>query len=224
MRSEPKDRPASGIVCAKNSTLFLLACMTTITVHSHPIFAEKQPGDAAQEVNGRICLDDICFDREIISGGRRLPLRGVGHATFFTFHLYTAALYTDPQHETVADILESSPKRLVIEYRHGFKKDDIVKYSIAQLKANPAVNLDAIRRRFEKLCAHLQDVRKGDRYEIVYKPETGTELLFNGKSKVVIPGRDFAKAYFGIWLSEYPISAGLRRHLLRDIRGVKRKD
>jgi len=223
MRNEPKKSPVSGIVSPRNSML-LLACLTAITAHTHPLFAEKQKGAAAQDNNGKICLDDICFDREIISGGRRLPVRGVGHATFFTYHLYTAALYADPQHETVAEVLESSPKRLVIEYRHGFKKDDIVKYSMAQLKANPAVNLDAIRSRFEKLSAHMQDVRKGDRYEIVYKPETGTELLFNGKSKVVIPGRDFAKAYFGIWLSEYPISAGLRRHLLRDIRDEKRVD
>jgi hypothetical protein len=223
MRRESRKKPAAGIVSAKNSAL-LLACLTAIAAHAHPLFAEKQPGGAAPDGNGKICLDDVCFDREIVSGDRRLPVRGIGHATFFTFHLYTAALYVDTRHETAAEILESSPKRLVIEYRHGFKKGDIVKYSVTQLKANPAVNLDAIRERFEKLCAHLQDVRKGDRYEIVYKPETGTELLFNGKSKVVIPGKDFAKAYFGIWLSEYPISVGLRRHLLREIRDEKRAD
>ncbi|HRZ87138.1 MAG TPA: chalcone isomerase family protein [bacterium] len=224
MRSEPKRRIEAKSGISRKSTLLLLACLAAFAAQANTIFAEKQPPAATPDASGKICLDDVCFDREVVSGGRRIPVRGIGHATFFTFHLYTAALYADARHDTVAEILDASPKRLVIEYRHGFKKDDIVKYSVMQLKANPGVNFDAIRGRFEELCAQLQDVKKGDRYEIVYKPEKGTELLFNGTSKIVIPGRDFAKAYFGIWLSEYPISAGLRRHLLRDIRRETQAD
>jgi hypothetical protein len=47
-----------------------------------------------------------------------------------------------------------------------------------------------------------EDVRKGDRYSLTYIPGRGTELKFNGETRGVVPGADFANIYFSIWLGQ----------------------
>jgi hypothetical protein len=51
-------------------------------------------------------------------------------------------------------------------------------------------------------------VKEGDRYAITYDPSTGTMTLFLNELEpglVTIQNRSFAKAYFGIWLSEHSV-------------------
>lgn len=48
----------------------------------------------------------------------------------------------------------------------------------------------------------------------LYMPlEVATELSKNGRSLTVIPGADFASAYFGLWLGDQPIDIRLRDDL-----------
>ena len=65
-----------------------------------------------------------------------------------------------------------------------------------------------------KIDALYQDVEPGDRYALTYVPGAGTELAKNGEPLGVIPGADFASAYFAIWLGDDPIDASLRDQLL----------
>ena len=51
-------------------------------------------------------------------------------------------------------------------------------------------------------------------YDFVYVPEKGTFILKNGKVKGTVPGLAFKQAFFGIWLSDQPVDAGLRSAML----------
>jgi hypothetical protein len=45
-------------------------------------------------------------------------------------------------------------------------------------------------------------------------PQRGTTLTLNGVDLGTIPGADFARAVFSIWLGERPIDRGFKRALL----------
>jgi hypothetical protein len=59
-----------------------------------------------------------------------------------------------------------------------------------------------------------EEIKKNDTYDFVYVPSEGLNVLRNGKSLGVVPGLEFKKAFFGIWLSDYPVDRDLRKKML----------
>ena len=68
----------------------------------------------------------------------------------------------------------------------------------------------------ETLHQSYQDVKPGDRYALTYIPGEGTELAKNGVRLALVPGEEFAEAYFRIWLGESPLDRDLRDQLLEE--------
>ena len=55
-------------------------------------------------------------------------------------------------------------------------------------------------------------------YGMTYLPSDGTSLSLNGERLVSVPGAEFARTYFGIWLKPNdPLSKDLRRNLVKDL-------
>ena len=71
-----------------------------------------------------------------------------------------------------------------------------------------------LRPRLDQMNALYETVNPGDRYALTYVPGLGTELTLNGRRKGIIPGADFAAAYFRIWLGDQSIDAALRDQLI----------
>jgi hypothetical protein len=130
------------------------------------------------------------------------------------FRGYVAALYLEDcalRATPLADV----PRRLELSYfwsisgsMFGSAAENVLERSLT-----PA-ELAVLRERLEALHAAYRDVEPGDRYALTYVPGTGTELSFNGAPLVTVPGADFARAYFAIWLGEDPLDSGLRDRLL----------
>jgi hypothetical protein len=57
-------------------------------------------------------------------------------------------------------------------------------------------------------------VTSGDFYEFIYIPEIGTHVLKSNELVELIPGLDFKKAFFGIFLSDNPIQKNLKKAML----------
>ena len=57
-------------------------------------------------------------------------------------------------------------------------------------------------------------VTSGDFYEFIFLPETGTHVVKNQQLVDVIPGLEFKKAFFGIFLSDDPIQKNLKKAML----------
>ena len=84
------------------------------------------------------------------------------------------------------------------------------------LEKNPANDMRALRTRLDRIYSAFVTVRKGDTYTLVVDPDTNrTRLLFNGRETCRVKGADFGRAFFGIWLSDYPLDQGL----MQDLRG-----
>jgi len=168
------------------------------------------PGTQADEV----CDKGGCFAPEKVIGTTSVPLHGIGKATFFIFDVYTAALYFDFEGSVAAPkLFAEEPIALEIFYHRDLGRDIIINSAQDVLKKNPTFNLTKLKPRIDQISQAYEDVKAGDRYELVYHPKTGTSLLHNGELKVTIPGEDFAFAYFGIWISDWPLSQTLKKQL-----------
>lgn len=129
---------------------------------------------------------------------------------------FAAALYLeDPALRAAA--LTNIPKRLELSYfwaipgkMFGQAGRGVLERSLSR------ADLDDLDDRLQKLDAAYRDVKPGDRYALTYLPGHGTELSLNGRSLVSVPGADFARAYFGIWLGDHPVDRSLRDQLLGD--------
>lgn len=164
---------------------------------------------AAAEIEG------VRFADRIVHDGVPLSLRCTGLLRYkVIFKGYVAALYLGPDVQP-ADVLGDVPKRLELSYFWAIDAADIVKAGGEILARNVSSDtMERLRPRLDRIDALYEAVKPGDRYALTYVPGVGTELSLNGKSKGVIPGDDFAAAYFRIWLGERSIDASLREQLL----------
>jgi hypothetical protein len=129
---------------------------------------------------------------------------------------YAGALYLPASAQSV-DALASVPKRLELSYFHAIEGDDFAKATRAKILDN--VSADEARQlnaRIDQLAAMYRDVQPGDRYALTYMPGEGTRLSLNGDVLGAIPGDDFARAVFSIWLGTNPIDEKFRDRLLGD--------
>jgi len=55
---------------------------------------------------------------------------------------------------------------------------------------------------------------KGDKYVIAYIKNKGVVVMKNGKKLKTIPGYEFKKALFGIWLCPEPADEDLKEGML----------
>ena len=171
----------------------------------------------AAAASGAAEIEGVEFDERVTAGDRVLALRSVGLLRYRVFFKgYVAALYLEPG-ATAASVLEAVPKRLELEYfwNIGGEKFGPVAESALARNVNEK-SLERLRPQIEALHQAYVDVEPGDRYALTYLPGEGTELAKNGTRLALVPGEEFARAYFRIWLGEAPLDRDLRDQLLKE--------
>jgi len=160
-------------------------------------------------------VDDVRFTRTVDTDNQRLHIQGAGVLTVMLFvKAYAGAFYL-PESALPEQALGPIAKRLVLEYYHPIAGEDFAKATrvkiLDNVDANEAQRLEA---RIDRLAAMYRDVRPGDRYALTYVPGQGTRLSLNDEALGTIPGDDFARAVFAIWLGANPIDENFRDRLL----------
>ncbi len=160
-------------------------------------------------------IDGVVFPGSVRLGDRNVAFRGAGTGKWLTFKIYTAALYATPDSEGDKNLLNGRPLVLILHYHHNVQKSDIVTSSEKTMKRNPGNDMETLRKplsQFNQLL--LPQVAKGDRYTLQLDPETGLTLFHNQRKLGTVNNLDFAKAYLGIWISEYPIQKKLKDKII----------
>lgn len=155
------------------------------------------------------------FDDTFETGAAMLSLSGVGVLKYLGFiRIYNGALYLPPDLDSKY-ALQDVPKRLEVKYLRSFKAGDFGAATIAGMRRNvdPAT-FSRLEGRIDKHNRLYPDIQTGDRVSLTYLPSIGTEVAVNGVAKGTIPGADFAKALFSLWLGDKPFDAGFKRALL----------
>ena len=162
-------------------------------------------------------IEGVSFEqrREVVD--TELQLTGTALLTWaLLFDVYVGGFYL-PDGQQESDWTDDVPKILEIAYLRNFKAEDFSSSSDQLLRENlPSEQYAALAARLNDFYQLFRDIKKGDRYSLVYHPKLGTELRLNGEPLGRVDGHDFAIAYFGLWVGPNPIDEGFRDRLLKE--------
>jgi hypothetical protein len=130
--------------------------------------------------------------------------------------VYVGGLYlATPSHDAAAIIAADEPKRVVMHFLYGkVGKEKLIEAWREGFAANSAAELPALQARLDEFCALWPDMKSGEESVITYLPGTGTTVEIKGAKAGVIPGSDFARALFAVWLGGKPADEGLKAGML----------
>jgi len=157
------------------------------------------------------------FPTTLELAGSSLLKQGVGKRKKAFLSLYQAGLYTKAKRSDAAAIV-SADEAMAIRL-------NIVSGLISAEKMNTALR-DGFNQSTGGKVAPIQseidlfasgfaeEISKKDVFDLIYLPGSGVEVVKNGQSKVTVSGLAFKQALFGIWLSDNPIQASLKKAML----------
>ncbi len=160
-------------------------------------------------------IEGVTFADRLVVEQTELKLRGVAVLKWaLLFDVYAGAFYL-PEGKSGKEWSDGIPKSLELSYFREIAAGDFGTSSDRLLRNNLTdLQYQALQDRLKIFYGLFRDVRPGDRYRLIYRPDSGTELWFNEEFLGVAPGADFAVAYFGIWLGKKPINTAFRDRLL----------
>lgn len=163
-------------------------------------------------------VDGVIVPRTIPFEGKTLQLNGFGTRSKMFLEVYVQALYLAQLSQDPVDIMNRdlemgiriqitssmvSSSKLTRNLEKGFEQSsgDII---------------EELRPRMELLKGFLSDkIVKDDVFNLIYNPIDSSVWVYkNDELKGKIPGMDFKKALFGIWLSDHPVDDKLKNDLL----------
>jgi hypothetical protein len=137
---------------------------------------------------------------------------GKGLLRFLGFEVYHASLWVAPSFKYSE--LGQHPLALELEYLRKFKRQEIARVSLEQMRAAGGFTTEQGLQWQVALAALLPDVKPGDRLLGVYKPGAAVTFALNGQGIGEIADPQFAKLFFDIWLSPKSSAPKLRDQLL----------
>jgi len=162
-------------------------------------------------------IKGVIFDDNVIIDQVDLKIQGVAVLKWaMLFNVYAGVFYL-PEGQRGRFWTDDVPKRLELAYFREIKASDFADSSDHLLRRNLSPEgYKALEERLQTFYPLFRNVAPGDRYSLTYSPGKGTELSLNKQPLGIVPGADFAVAYFGIWFGEMPINDGFRDQLLGD--------
>lgn len=167
--------------------------------------------------NAATTIDGVKLSDELTLGESELVLNGAGVRSKFFVHVYVAALYvTDKSSDAEAIIASDQPMNI----RINIISDLITGERFAESAMDGFIrsthgDLSPIQTEVDIMIQTFRSsLQNGDVFDLNYVPEVGVQIYRNGDLKEVVPGIDFKKAMFGIWLSDDPVQSRLRDSLL----------
>ena len=152
---------------------------------------------------------------EVSTALPQAQLIGKGRLTVFGFQVYDARLWAAPDFRSRGDnSYATQPLALELSYLRDFKALDIAERSIKEMRRSAAIPDEQQAKWLADMQRVVPDVKKGDRILGIHKPGTGAEFWVNGKPVGDIPDAEFARLFFGIWLSPKTSEPQIRTLLL----------
>jgi len=164
------------------------------------------------EVNG------VTVPRKIEFQNKTLQLNGAGGRSKMWLEVYVQALYLSQLSQDPQFIIDSDTEMAIrIEITSSMvSSNKLTKAMNTGFEKSAGSNLEELRPRIEDFKKLLSDViKEKDVFVLGYNPLDQTINVYkNEVLKGKVPGFDFKKALFGIWLSNKPVDETLKKHLL----------
>ena len=147
----------------------------------------------------------------------QLVLNGQGTRVIFFMKVYDGSLYLETKSSDAKEIVNNnSPMAIRIDVTSEMVTAEAMKKALSEgLKKSMNNNTQNISDEIEQLSSSFNSaVSSSDFYEFIYIPDAGTHIIKNKELVDLIPGLEFKKAFFGIFLSDNPIQKNLKKAML----------
>jgi len=141
-----------------------------------------------------------------------LMKRGQARFTFFGLHVYDIRLWSAAP--VAGANWHELPLTLEIEYARHLDGAEIAKRSLKEMRRQAAISDAQAQAWLAEMQAAFPDVRAGDRISGSFEPGAAAQFIINGQPRRRIADAQFARLFFGIWLSPQTSEPGLRERLL----------
>ncbi|MGE4576433.1 MAG: chalcone isomerase family protein [Candidatus Pseudothioglobus sp.] len=149
--------------------------------------------------------------------GTKLMLNGHGPRVKMLMKVYENSLYLEAANSNAEEIMNKDAAMAIrIDVTSSLVTVDAMKKALNEgLVKSTGNNTGPIMKEIDQLTSTFNsDVSTGDFYEFIYLPDAGTYVLKNSEYIDTIPGIEFKKAFFGIWISNNPIQKNLKKAML----------
>ncbi len=149
--------------------------------------------------------------------GKDLVLNGMGlrEATVLGIDVYVAGLYLEQRSSDGKKIAAAESLKLVkMTFVRDVSREDMAEQMGEHFRLAAGKDYGKLKPRFDRLSSWLPALHEGDVFTVAYRPGDGLEVRHGSKKLGTIPGADFARAIFSIWLGDKPPNPGLKAGLL----------
>ncbi|MHB8873192.1 MAG: chalcone isomerase family protein [Myxococcaceae bacterium] len=148
--------------------------------------------------------------------GKPLVLNGAATQSVLCFDLYRVGLYLEqPTRNGDEAIASDQLKHLRLQVLRKLSREKVATALRSGLERGVGrLEAERLRPRFNEVISRLSDVSKRDELLLTYVPGEGTTIADSRQTLAKIPGKDFADAFFSIWLSRTTDAPRVRTKLL----------
>jgi hypothetical protein len=139
-------------------------------------------------------------------------LLGQTRLSVWGFKVYDARLWGLPGFS--ARGYASQPLALELAYLRDFAAADIAARSLKEMGRSAGVSATQARQWTADMLRVFPDVKAGDRILGLHRPGAGASFWVNGQRSGEIADAEFARLFFGIWLSPQTSEPAMRAALL----------
>jgi hypothetical protein len=170
-------------------------------------------GSAAQTVAGAGDASETGAPPEVRTALAAPALQGQGQLRFLGLRVYEARLWA-PAGQPVAPSNWAQPLALEIRYQRALQGQQIAERSLQEMKRQGDIDEATAQRWLQTMQGLFPDVVAGTRITGVHQPREGAQFYVNGRLKGAVTDSEFARRFFGIWLSPQSSDPKLRTALL----------
>lgn len=135
---------------------------------------------------------------------------------YFGFEVYDLRLWALPGFTW--DTYERQPLVLELAYLRALKGPLIAERSIREMRGVGTFSDEQAQRWEAAMRRAFPDVVRGDSLVGVFEPGKGARFTHNGRPTETVPDPEFARLFFGIWLSPATSEPRLREALMADFK------
>ncbi len=139
-------------------------------------------------------------------------LQGSGRLRFMGLRVYDVRLWAGAS--PVGTQWAGLPLALELEYARKLDGAQIAERSLVEMRRQAEPAADTAERWLAAMKTIFPDVREGDRIMGVHLPGQGARFFHNGTLRGEVRDTEFARLFFGIWLSPRTSEPALREALL----------
>lgn len=149
--------------------------------------------------------------------GKSLMLNGAGTREKFWMDMYVGALFVSKKNRDAQSIIHADePMAMELTIVSSLISSDKMSDAVEEgFEKSSKGNTSSLRSRIDQFKGFFKEkIKKGDVFTMIYETGKGLTVLRNGNKSGTIPGLDFKKGLFGIWLCDEPADKDLKKALL----------